>query len=155
MAHAKYLTYTEYQDYGGAEPETAFNILEFKARKRIDFLTDSRVQNMYAVPEAVKLCAFALIGMINSVGAEAQASSPAISSFTTDGYTETRGRVSSVEDADKQMSGLIRTYLAGEVDDYGVPLLFRGCVYGKPMQYHPPQPSPFDPYVVHNTLHLK
>ena len=55
MAHELYLTYQEYKSYGGELSETAFIPLEFKSRKRIDYLTDSRVQNMIAVPAAVKL----------------------------------------------------------------------------------------------------
>lgn len=129
MAHQKYLTYEEYESYGGTEPETAFTVLEFKARKRIDFLTDSRVQNMRVIPEAVKLCAFSLIGMISSVGAEAQAASPAITSFSNDGYSETHGHITSVADGEKQMNDIIKSCLYGELDDFGVPLLYRGVVY--------------------------
>lgn len=50
-----YLTYAEYQAYGGTLPESDFTLAEFKARKRVDYLTDSRVENMTEVPEAVKL----------------------------------------------------------------------------------------------------
>ena len=56
MAHPSYLTYAEYVGYGGSASQTAFPTLEFKARKQIDYLTASRVQNMETVPEAVKLC---------------------------------------------------------------------------------------------------
>ena len=53
---AEYLTYEEYQEFGGTLPETEFEMAEFQARKRIDYWTDSRVQNMSEVPEAVKRC---------------------------------------------------------------------------------------------------
>ena len=77
MAHAQYLTYDEYKAYGGALAPAAYPPMELKSRKRIDYLTDSRVQNMQTVPDAVKLCAFALIALEEAVGVEAQATNPA------------------------------------------------------------------------------
>lgn len=43
MAHANYLTYEEYKELGGALAQTDFFRLEFSARKRIDYLTNSIV----------------------------------------------------------------------------------------------------------------
>ncbi len=126
MAHAQYLTYAEYQNYGGTASTTDFTMLEFRARKRIDRLTASRVQNMETVPEAVKLCMFSLIGIDSKAGAEAQVDKPVVTSFNTDGYSESYGKALSVEDADKTMSASIRSMLWGETDDNGVPLLYRG-----------------------------
>lgn len=126
MAHDKYLTYDKYQEYGGTEPETAFTLLEFKARKRIDYLTDMRVDAMAEIPEAVKLCIYALINIEAAVGAEAQATAPAVTSFNTDGYSETYGNSLDADSATKQMGSLVREYLYGVKDDNGVPLLYRG-----------------------------
>ena len=122
-----YLTYSEYQEYGGTASETDFTMLEFRARKRIDRLTFSRVQNMAEVPEAVKLCMMSLIGIDSKAGAEAQVDKPVVTSFNTDGYSESYGKALSVEDADETMSASIRSMLWGETDDNGVPLLYRGC----------------------------
>lgn len=127
MAHEHYLTHDEYKSYGGTLDLTAFRPLELKSRKRIDYLTDSRVQNMAVVPEAVKLCAFALIGMENVVGAEAQATNPAVTSFSTDGYSESYGNALNADAARAQMNKLVGEYLYGERDDNGVPLLYRGA----------------------------
>ena len=126
MAHAQYLTYAEYQSYGGTASETAFPMLEFRARKRIDRMTASRVQAMAAVPEAVKLCMMSLIGIDSKAGAEAQVENPVVTSFNTDGYSETYGKAMSAADADSAMSASIRTMLWGETDDNDVPLLYRG-----------------------------
>lgn len=126
MAHAKYLTYAEYQSYGGTASETDFNLLEFRARKRIDYLTASRVQNMETVPEAVKLCMLSIMKIDSKSGAEAQADNPVVTSFSTDGYSESYGKAMSAEDAEKSMSASIRSMLWGETDDNGVPLLYRG-----------------------------
>ena len=121
-----YLCYNEYKGYGGTASNTEFTALEFRARKRIDRLTASRVQNMSEVPEAVKLCMMSLIGIDSKAGVEAQANNPVVTSFNTDGYSETYGKALSVEDADKAMSASIRSMLYGETDDNGVPLLYRG-----------------------------
>lgn len=126
MAHEQYLTHDEYRSYGGTLDLTAFRPLELKSRKRIDYLTDSRVQNMAVVPEAVKLCAFALISMEGVVGAEAQATTPAVTSFSTDGYSESYGNALNADTARTQMNKLVGEYLYGEKDDNGVPLLYRG-----------------------------
>lgn len=126
MAHELYLTYQEYRSYGGELSETAFIPLEFKSRKRIDYLTDSRVQNMAAVPAAVKLCMYVLIGMESSVGRSEQAASPSVSSFNTDGYSETYSQAMDADTANAQMDALTKEYLYGEKDDNGTPLLYRG-----------------------------
>lgn len=121
-----YLTYNEYKEYGGMASEQDFTMFEFRARKRIDRLTASRVQHMAKVPEAVKLCMMSLIGIDSKAGAEAQIDKPVVTSFNTDGYSETYGKALSVADADAAMSASIRSMLWGETDDNGVPLLYRG-----------------------------
>lgn len=121
-----YLSYNEYKGYGGTASNTEFASLEFRARKRIDRLTASRVQSMREVPEAVKLCMMSLIGIDSKAGVEVQANNPVVTSFNTDGYSETYGKALGVEDADKAMSASIRSMLYGETDDNGVPLLYRG-----------------------------
>lgn len=126
MPHEKYLTYDEYQKYGGTLPETAFTLLEFKCRKRIDYLTASRVQNMQIVPEAVKLCMMSLVTVENAAGVEAQITNPTVTSFNTDGYSESYGKALGAEDAAKSMNDMIRSSLYGEVDDDGIPLIYRG-----------------------------
>ena len=124
--NATYLTYQEYQAYGGTLPEADFTLAEFRARKRIDRLTDCRVQYMDAVPEAVKLCMVGLIKIGTAAGAEAQISSPTVTSFNNDGYSESYGKALSAEDAEAAMDRRIKTDLYGEVNDHGTPLLYRG-----------------------------
>ena len=126
MAHERYLTYAEYTALGGTASETAFSLLEFRARKRIDYLTASRVQDMANVPEAVKLCMMSLMGIDSKIGVEAQVENPVVTSFNTDGYSESYGKAMGAADADKAMSASIRSMLWGEYDDNGVPLLYRG-----------------------------
>lgn len=127
MAHAAYLTYAEYTGYGGTLPEADFILLEFRARKQIDYWTDSRVQNMAEVPKAVKLCMMQTIKYESTYGVEAQADNPVISSYNTDGYSESYGSASDqAQAASKGLYRTVRNLLYGELDDNGVPLLYRG-----------------------------
>ena len=91
MAHDMYLTYEEYIGLGGTVDAAAWPPLECACRKRIDRLTDSRVENMAEIPRAVKLCVFALAQMESVVGAVAQVTSPTITSFNTDATPKTTG----------------------------------------------------------------
>lgn len=128
MAHATYLTYDEYQAYGGELDQTAFPLIEMACRKRIDYLTDSRVQRMAEVPLAVKQCMALIMKLEAATGANAQVENPAITSFSTDGYSESYGHSLSADDTANQINKTIATCLYGEVDDDGVPLLYRGVV---------------------------
>lgn len=126
MADKVYLSYEEYQKYGGTLPQNEFTLYEFKCRKRIDYLTDSRVQNMADVPTAVKLCMITLINIDSNSGVEAQIANPVVTSFNTDGYSESYGKAIGVADAEASMVATIKSNLYGELDDNGVPLLYRG-----------------------------
>lgn len=127
MAHG-YLTFEEYTAYGGsAVTQEQFPTAEFKARKRIDYLTDSRVQNMETVPDAVKLCMTSIINAETATGADALASSPLVASFNTDGYSESYGSAADQQAAlQNALNRQIREMLSGEFDDNGTPLLYRG-----------------------------
>ena len=128
MAHATYLTFQEYTSYGGgAVTQQQFPTAEFKARKRIDYLTDIRVQNMETVPNAVKLCMTSIINADAAAGADALASSPLVASFNTDGYSEIYGSAAEQQAAmNNALDKQIKEMLYGELDDNGTPLLYRG-----------------------------
>lgn len=126
--NATYLTYSEYTERGGTLAPADFMQQEYDARKRIDRWTDMRVQFMDEVPEDVKMCMMRLIALGASAGAEAQMSNPTVTSFNNDGYSESFGNVLSAEDADAAMNQIIQTGLYGVLNDYGVPLLYRGVI---------------------------
>lgn len=129
MAHEVYLTYAEYTAYGGTMSESDFTIHEFRCRKRIDYMTDSRVRNMAEVPKAVKLCMMAFLTIDSAAGVEAQTKKD-VKSFNTDGYSETYGDGMTADEADKAYGKTIGIYLYGEYDDEGTPLLYRGVKRG-------------------------
>lgn len=123
---AAYLSYEEYKDMGGSLPMSSFTLLEFQSRKRIDHLTASRVSKMQVIPDSVKLCIMLLIQMEDSVGTVKQSTSPAVTSFSTDGYSETYGKAMDADTANRAMNRTVAECLSGEVDDNGTPLLYRG-----------------------------
>ena len=124
---AQYLTYEEYVQYGGTMDATAFTLAEFKARSRIDWITLGRVQNMSAVPEEVKLAMMVIIKVDARYSAEAQAEGAIVSSFSTDGYSESYGGASEQSRAaEMQTNNEVRKMLFGVLDDTGTPLIYRG-----------------------------
>ena len=124
-----YLTYDEYVAYGGTLDEVDFALAEFKARKRIDYLTDSRVEKMAQVPEAVKLAMASIIKADSAVGVDAQAGAPLVASFSTDGYSESYGSAAEqTANVERQLTAEVRQLLYGVKDDDGVPLLYRGVM---------------------------
>lgn len=124
---AQYLTYNEYVEYGGTMPENEFAVAEFKARSRIDWITMGRVQHMAVIPEEVKLAMMVVINVDSKFSADAQLESAIISSFSTDGYTETHGNFfEQVGLANSRVNNEVQKMLFGVLDDYGEPLIFRG-----------------------------
>ena len=124
---AQYLTYVQYQAWGGTLDEPAFDLAEIKARSRIDAMTQGRVARMDMVPIQVQAAMMEIIQVDQTYSAAAQAVSPVAASFTTDGYSESYGsaetRTAAIE---KQLTASIETLLDGVVDDDGTPLLFAG-----------------------------
>ena len=107
--------------------ETDFTIAEFKARSRIDWLTMARVQYMAEIPEEVKLAMMVIIKVDSKFSASAQVESAIISSYSTDGYSETYGSVfEQARLADQQVNREVIKMLLGVLDDNGTPLIYRG-----------------------------
>lgn len=124
---AQYLTYEEYLGYGGTMSETDFTLAEFKARSRIDRMTLARVQYMQAVPEEVKLAMMCIMKVDAKYSPDSQVDSAIVSSFSTDGYSESYGGISEqAESMEKQLTKQISSMLFGVLDDNGVPLLYMG-----------------------------
>lgn len=124
---AQYLTYVQYQTWGGTMAEPAFNLAEIKARARIDAMTQGRVAYMAQVPEQVQAAMMEIITVDGTYSASAQAAAPVAASFTTDGYSESYGSVESRTAAiEKQLTASIETLLDGVTDDEGTPLLYAG-----------------------------
>lgn len=133
---AMYLTQAEYGAYGGVDMDiAAYGRLEYAARKRIDRETFGRVGAMAQTPEAVKRLTYELINIEQAAGISQGIQKPALSGYSTDGYSETYANTGAMDYVTEAESLLILQYLSGEKDDAGVPLLYRGvdicsCVTG-------------------------
>lgn len=126
-----YITYDEYTQMGGTAAEAAFPRLEYMARKRIDRYTQNRVKAMQEVPESVKRCAVELVTAMSKSDPTKIASEAALSSFSNDGYSESYAEPLTAEMQEGNIYGIVRCFLAGEVDDNGTPLLFLGVDHAK------------------------
>ena len=49
-----YLLYSEYTSFGGTQTESSFNILEPKARRKLDYFTQNRLQTATTIISEVK-----------------------------------------------------------------------------------------------------
>ena len=135
-----YITYDDYMIMGGsALEETAFEQLEFEARAIIDYWTFNRLQKETEYPEAVKLCMFKLVSLINdkqkAMMVDAVSSTTntviqaGIASESNDGVSTSYNTLSAKEAVDtlqKEFSDTIQMYLTGVKNSLGHKLLYRG-----------------------------
>lgn len=123
-----YLTYAEYQDWGGQQSESAYNRLEFKARMLIDEYTFGRLKDAESIPEAVKRLTFELVGLLGNMDLSGEGYGGVVASESNDGYSITMasGTVLTAAESMIQAGKLIETYLADEKTAAGVPLLYCG-----------------------------
>ena len=119
----QYLTYEEYRGLGGTLDQTPFNILEFEARRRIDFRTQNRLKDSKEVPQEVKMCEYQIIENISSynISKNVVETNGNISSVSTDGYSESYVTPIQMKDMfkskEEELNGIIRTYLTGVIVD--------------------------------------
>lgn len=121
-----YIDFETYYRLGGKADGTAFPRLQFRAGKLIDRYTQNRVKAMEEVPQAVQMCLVELINAMDKADPTETAVSPALSGFNNDGYSESYAEPVTAEHLETSLYGIVREYLSGEVDDYGVSLLYLG-----------------------------
>lgn len=123
-----YLTFAEYQEWGGQQSESAFGRLEYKARMLVDEYTFGRLKDAESVPEEVKRLIFELVGMLGNMDVSGEGYTDVAESESNDGYSikMAEGTVLTAAESMQQMSMLIETYLANETTAAGVPLLYCG-----------------------------
>lgn len=131
-----YLTYTEYQNMGGALDETTFIDLELDAENCINWYTFGRLKKQTEIPDEVKKCICRIISLLqmknNTLAvpnATSGQSSAQIASQSNDGVSVTYN-VLSVKDVsstvESEIENTINKYLAYTVDSLGRKLLYRG-----------------------------
>ena len=137
-----YLSYADYQAYGGTVDETTFGNLEFEAASIIDWYTFGRLKAMaYSdLDEAVKRCDNALIGFIQqrqmamALGKNEESSSSSstgamVASQSNDGVSISYNVMSASEAAKSikdEMRETVQRYLQFVVDSLGRKVLYRG-----------------------------
>lgn len=147
-----YLTYDEYQEYGGTLDETTFNDFEFEAESIINWYTFDRLKNETDYPEAVKRCIYRLIYMaklkadamqlgmlVSTTGETSNNSSPAIQSQSNDGVSISYNVLSASElfnvlaakTKGSEVDQIIQRYLQGIKNSLGRKLLYRGFYPGE------------------------
>lgn len=135
-----YLTFDEYLELGGQEiEETTFNELEFEARAVVDWWTFNRLQNEETQQEAVKMCMYKLIKLIQDkqiataiakpVSESNSTIQPGIIQESNDGVTTMYNTMSAKETIttlDDEMKTVIKRYLQGIRNSLGQKVLYRG-----------------------------
>ena len=111
-----YLTFDEYQKYGGTLEETVFNRLAYKAKRKIDRRTFNRLTDAKEIGEPVKRLMFELIGIIGNNDSASENYSPVIAHEGNDGYSISyaSGTIMSLDMAEKHVNDLIEEYLQFE-----------------------------------------
>ena len=123
-----YLTYDEYQSWGGKLDETAFSRLSYKAKRKIDTRTFNRLVDATEIIEPVKRLMFELIGVIGNSDFANESYTPAIASEGNDGYSISfaSGNIMTLDMAEKKVDDLITEYLQFEKAPNGQFLLSCG-----------------------------
>lgn len=147
-----YLTYSEYQDFGGTLDETSFNDLEFDAESTVNWYTFNRLQKpewaeALDKPE-LKRCVYQLI-RIKQLENELLATSAGgagwgigwtkeagITQESNDGVSTSynvlsSGQLLAYAQGKKNMQDLVDKYLGSIVNDLGRKLLYRGIYPGE------------------------
>lgn len=138
-----YLTYAEYQGYGGTLSNTEFNNYEFRAASAIDYRTFDRLKQETVIPETVKRLMFQLIGLLQKLdstmslgqpgggGANSQGS---VTSYSNDGVSVSYNGMASTDlytVTEQQIQKTIEQSLSGVVNSLGRKLLYRGLYPGE------------------------
>lgn len=134
-----YLTYEEYQEYGGALDETTFNDLEFQAEVQIDWYTFNRLQNDEIVNERVKKCVYMLMNLLQAKmiasalplqdGSTNTQTQAGIIQQSNDGVSimyNTRSAEEVLKNSQTEIANCIKLYLQGVTNNLGRKVLWRG-----------------------------
>lgn len=81
MANVQYLTYSEYVEYGGTIPESAFSNLERKAEKWINYFTQDRIKSLTTITDEIKECMTEFVNKLSTMDGDK------VASFSNDGVS--------------------------------------------------------------------
>ena len=148
-----YLTFEEYQNYGGTLDETTFADFEFEAETVINWYTFDRLKNDDSFPEEVKRCMMRLIqlaklkadaltlGTQQVITRDAEGNvlsitetTSSVASQSNDGVSISYNTVSAADAFSKismngkgnELEATVQRYLQGVVNSLGRKVLYRG-----------------------------
>lgn len=125
----QYLTFEEYQSYGGQLDEPTFNREELKAQKRIDFLTNNRLMNDTVIPEPVKVAIYEVMLLFAEKANYENPESQIVAGFSNDGVSvtfENQSVKEYQESFDNRLNTKVKELLFGVSNEAGISLLYRG-----------------------------
>lgn len=136
-----YLTFVQYQGFGGKLTEPEFNNLEFIAETKVDWYTFNRLRGETTLPEQLPRVMFVIIDELTKQR-QAEAVGPVIvngepvnvASRSNDGVSETysTARLTDLTDkSEKTIRETIQTTLRGVMNSLGRELLYRGLYPGE------------------------
>lgn len=140
-----YLSYTEYQDYGGTLDETTYNAYEFEAEAIINYYTFDRLKQDSEVNESVKRLVYTLVDIAErkaaalalgmSSSSETSASSQVyITKQSNDGVATSYNGMSAsnlFNICKSETKNAVIRYLSNVVNEAGRKVLFRGLYPGE------------------------
>ena len=113
-----FLTYEEYKGYGGGLDETAFKIYEYEAEMKVNAATHGRIKT---ATEPIKRC----ISRLTDIMSKSDVTENKVTSWNNEGVSKSI-KDFSADDYNNKINDIICDYLANEVDEKGVPLLYLG-----------------------------
>lgn len=137
-----YLTYEQYQEYGGTLDETTFSDYEFEAGTVVDWYTFNRLKNETTYPEALTRLMYRLISILQLqaqvIGVDTSNDNGSgqgnIASRSNDGVSISYNTIPASEivtQCKDEMLNNIRMYLNGLTNSLGQNLLYRGLYPGE------------------------
>lgn len=125
----QYLTFEEYQSYGGQLDEPTFNREELKAQQKIDFITNNRLVNDTVIPEPVKIAIYDVMLLFKEKENYENPESQNVTGFSNDGVSvtfENQSVKEYQESFDNRLSAKVKELLFGVSNEAGISLLYRG-----------------------------
>jgi len=118
--NGQYLTFKEYEGLGGTLSVSAFNLLEYRSRMKIDEESQGRLKVLTEQKQEVKLCVYDLISKLKKYAEST------ISKESVDGYSIDYN-VKTIEEQEYELSDIVFNYLINSRLDDGTPYLYRGA----------------------------
>lgn len=125
----QYLTFEEYQSYGGQLDEPTFNREELKAQHKINFITNNRLVNDTVIPEPVKVAIYEVMLLFKEKENYENPESQNVTGFSNDGVSvtfENQSVKEYQESFDNRLNTKVKELLFGVSNEAGISLLYRG-----------------------------